>query len=282
MFLAFKMSDVITIPFGYLLDWLYVFTHNYGAALILFSVLVQLVMLPITAKQKKSMMKMSRLTPRLQEIQKRYADDQQKQSQAMQELYRSEGVSMTGGCLWSFIPLLILIPLYSVVRQPILYMLHQTPEVAQQIIEIIRAAEPTLFPAKNNFYDEMIAAAHIQEYAAVIKEALPALSERVLEGINFSFLGFDLGPVPVFNVFGAAWSWDWPHIGAFLVPFQTPALRSLQGWHRHEGTPGPQTRPLPRLRFPHRRCGRGQHSPPHCPESGPHGIRDSSVPSLFQ
>ena len=218
MFLAFKMSDVITIPFGYLLDWLYVFTHNYGAALILFSVLVQLVMLPITAKQKKSMMKMSRLTPRLQEIQKRYADDQQKQSQAMQELYRSEGVSMTGGCLWSFIPLLILIPLYSVVRQPILYMLHQTPEVAQQIIEIIRAAEPTLFPAKNNFYDEMIAAAHIQEYAAVIKEALPALSERVLEGINFSFLGFDLGPVPVFNVFGAAWSWDWPHIGAFLVP----------------------------------------------------------------
>ena len=217
MFLAFKISDIITIPFGYLLDWLYVFTHNYGVALILFSVLVQVVLLPITAKSKKSMMKMSRLTPRVQEIQRRYADDQQKQSQAMQELYRDEGVSMTGGCLWSFIPLLILIPLYSVVRQPILYMLHQTPEVAQQIISIIKEAQPALFSG-NIYYDEMIAAAHIPEFAAAIREAIPTVSERVLEGINFSFLGFDLGPVPVFNVFGSAWTWDWPHIGAFLVP----------------------------------------------------------------
>ena len=217
MFLAFRLSDIITVPFGYLLDWLYVFTHNYGFALILFSVLVQLVLLPITAKSKKSMMKMSRLTPKVQDIQRRYPDDQQKQSLAMQELYREEGVSMSGGCLWSFVPLLILIPLYSVVRQPIIYMLHQTPEAAQQIISIIKEAQPTLFSG-NVYYDEMIAAAHIPQFKEAIQAALPALSERVLEGINFNFMGFDLGPVPVFNIFGSAWTWDWPHIGAFLVP----------------------------------------------------------------
>ncbi len=217
MFLAFRLSDIITVPFGYLLDWLYVFTHNYGAALILFSVIVQVVLLPITAKSKKSMMKMSRLTPRVQEIQRRYADDQQKQSQAMQELYRNEGVSMGGGCLWSFIPLLILIPLYSVVRQPIIYMLHQTPEATQQIINIIKEAEPTLFSG-NIYYDEMVAAYHIPQFAAAIREALPTISERVLEGINFSFFGINLGLVPEFNIFGSAWVWNWAHIGALLIP----------------------------------------------------------------
>ena len=217
MFLAFKMSDIITIPFGYLLDWLYVFTHNYGAALILFSILVQVVLLPITAKQKKSMMKMSRLTPRLQEIQKRYADDQQKQSQMMQQLYKDEGVSMTGGCLWSFIPLLILIPLYSVVRQPIIYMLHQTPEVAQQIISIIKEAEPALFTG-NIYYDEMVAAYHIPQFADAIRAALPELSQRVLEGINFSFFGINLGLVPKFNIFSSTWVWNWANIGGLLIP----------------------------------------------------------------
>ena len=50
MFLAFNMSDIITIPFGYLLDWLYQFTTNYGVSLILFAILVRVVLLPITAK----------------------------------------------------------------------------------------------------------------------------------------------------------------------------------------------------------------------------------------
>ncbi len=217
MFLAFRLSDIITIPFGYLLDWLYIFTRNYGVALILFAILVQVVLLPITAKSKKSMMKMSRLTPRIQDIQRRYAGDQMKQSQAMQDLYREEGVSMGGGCLWSFIPILILIPLYAVVRQPIVYMLHQSTDVAQQIISIIKEAEPALFSG-NIYYDEMIAASHIPEFAEAIRVAIPTISERVLEGINFSFFGINLGLVPQFNVFGAAWVWNWANIGAFLIP----------------------------------------------------------------
>ena len=68
MFLAFKLKDIITIPFGYLLDFLYQFTTNYGVALILFAVIVRLVLLPINAKSRKSMMKMTRLQPRLNAI----------------------------------------------------------------------------------------------------------------------------------------------------------------------------------------------------------------------
>ena len=123
MFLAFKLSDIITVPFGYLLNILYHTTGNYGVAMILFALVVQLVLLPIKAKSKKSMMKMSRLTPRMQDIQKRYASDPQKQNEMIQQLYKEEGVSMGGGCLWSFIPLLILFPLFTVIREPITYIL---------------------------------------------------------------------------------------------------------------------------------------------------------------
>ena len=213
------MDKIITVPFGYLLDWLYQFTNNYGLALIFFAVIVQLVLLPITAKSKKSMMKMSRLQPRIQEIQKKYENDQQKQQEAIQQLQKEEGASMgCGGCLWSLVPMLILIPLYGVVRQPIQYMLHETAESAAQIVAIIKEGLPDLFTSQNTYYEQLIAASHISEFAEAIKAALPDISQRTLEGMNFSFLGIDLGTVPTFNIFGEAWKWDWKHIGAFLIP----------------------------------------------------------------
>ncbi len=225
MLLAFHLSDLITVPFGYLLSWLYELTHNYGAALILFAVLVKLILTPISAKSKKSTMKMSRLTPRLQEIQQKYADDQQKQNEAMQALYKQEGVSMTGGCLWGFVPLLILLPLYAVVRQPIIYMLHENADVAAKIVEIVKAGKPELFSA-NTYYDQMIAVQHIPEFADAIKTALPDIGAATLTGINFNFLNIDLGAVPQFNIFG--WSaYDWAHIGLFLIPVLSAASQVL-------------------------------------------------------
>ncbi|MBR5529389.1 MAG: YidC/Oxa1 family membrane protein insertase [Oscillospiraceae bacterium] len=107
--------EFIKVPFAWLLENLSQLTGNLGWALIIFAVLVKLVLFFPTAKSKKSSMKMSRLTPRMQEIQKKYANDQQKQSEAIRELYKEEGVSMGGGCLWSLLPLLIMLPLYRVV-----------------------------------------------------------------------------------------------------------------------------------------------------------------------
>ena len=225
MFLAFHISDIITIPFGYLLDWLYQFTSNYGIALILFAILVKLLLFPIQAKSKKSMMKMSRLSPLVQKIQARYPDDQQKQNEALQQLYKDEGVSMTGGCLWSFVPLLILLPLYQVVLQPIVYMLHESLDVAEQIIEIIKAANSEYFGG-NPYYHQMVAARYLPEFAEAIKEAIPSVSANTLAGLNFDFLGIDLGAVPQFNVF--RWTtWDWAHIGAFLIPILSAGSQVL-------------------------------------------------------
>jgi len=211
------MTKIITEPFGWLLSFLYELTNNYGVALIIFAALVQLILLPISAKSKKSSMKMSRIQPKIQKIQEKYADDKQKQNEAIQQLQKEEGATMgCGGCLWSFVPLLILIPLLQIIRQPIVYLLGESPEVAAKIVEIIQGANPALF-GSNAYYNEVIAAQWIPQYAEQIKAALPELSANTMQGINFTFLGLDLGALPQFNVF--KWAvWDWAHIGLFLIP----------------------------------------------------------------
>ena len=225
MILAFKLSDLVTVPFGYLLSFLYQLTSNYGIALIIFAVLVKLILYPVTAKGKKESMKMSRLTPRLKLIQERYANDQAKQNEAIQALYREEGVSMGGGCLWSLIPLFILFPLFTVIRQPIVYMLHENLAVAEQIVAVIKELAPSAF-SSNNYYDQVVAAQLIPQYAEAIKAAIPAISEATLEGVNFSFLQINMGAIPTFNVF--KWEvYNWSTIGAFLIPLLSAGSQVL-------------------------------------------------------
>ncbi len=228
MFLAFKLSDIITVPFGWLLGQLYQLTNNYGVAMILFAVLVQLVLLPINAKSKKSMMKMSRLTPLQQEIQRKYADDPQRQNQALQELYRNEGVSMGGGCLWSFIPLLILFPMFTVIREPITYILGESAEVTAQIIATLKEVAPEALSSGHVAYEQVNAAGLIAKYSTELAAAIPGISADTLAGINFDFFGIDLGAIPQFNIFAADWVWDWAHIGAFLIPIISTASQFLQ------------------------------------------------------
>ena len=223
------MTKIITVPFGWLLGQLYHLTGNYGIAMIIFALAVQTVLLPIRAKSKKSMMKMSRLQPRVQDIQRRYAGDQQKQNELIQKLYQDEGASMGAGCLWSFVPLLILFPLFTVIREPITYILGDG-ENAAKIVEVIKDLDPSLFNAKMATYDQVFAAQAISKYAAELKEAIPGISAATLAGINFDFFGINLGAIPQFNIFNAAWVWNWANIGLFLIPVISAGSQVLQMW----------------------------------------------------
>ena len=226
MFLAFKLSNLITVPFGWLLGQLYNLFENYGVAMIVFGILVQLIMLPIKAKSKKSMMKMSRVQPLIQDIQKRYANDTQKQNEMLQKLYQEEGISMGGGCLWSMVPLFILIPLFTVIREPLTYILMESAEVSAQIIDVIKGLAGDQF-SSNNYYDQVTAAQLIPQFAAELRAAIPGISETTLAGVNFNFLGINLGAIPQFNIFSSSWAWDWAHIGAFLIPMLSAGSQVL-------------------------------------------------------
>ncbi len=228
MFLAFNIADIVNVPFGFLLRILYQLVDNYGVALMLFTLLVKLVLLPLSAKSKKGMMQTSRLTPYVQALRKKYENDPQKQAEAIQALYKEENCSPTGGCLWSFVPLLILIPLYTIVREPITYILGESKEVTNQIIEAIKAVAPEgTFTAGNSYYDQMTAAALIPQY----KDTLASLnlSAQTLEGVKFDFLGINLARIPDFNIF--AWkAFTWANIGAFLLPVLSAGSQMFTSW----------------------------------------------------
>ena len=218
------ISDIIRVPFGYLLDWLYTFTNNYGLALILFSLIVKLVLLPMSVKSKKSMLKMSRLSPQVKALEAKYGDDKQKYQLAVQQMYKEEGVSMGGGCLWSFIPLLILLPLYNVIREPITYMMHNSRSISEAIVAFLQASGENL--GKNAYYAQLAAAGHIGDYMEELK-SLAVTANANLQAMNFQFLGIDLAAIPTFRF------WDcegWSEIGLFLIPVVSAGLQAVSMW----------------------------------------------------
>ncbi|MBO5892287.1 MAG: YidC/Oxa1 family membrane protein insertase [Oscillospiraceae bacterium] len=220
--------NLIAVPFGYLLDILNRLTSNYGVALILFAILVKVILLPLTAKGKKSMMKMSRITPRVQALQKKYAGDQQKQNEAIQALYKQEGVSMGGGCLWSFLPILFLFPVYWVIREPLQYMLHLEAGEINIITNIVKAARPGLIGESSAYYSQLLVAPEISGLANEIQNAIPNISSQALEGLKFNFLGINLSQDPAFlGLFGGDWAWNWKNIGCFLIPVLSASSQIL-------------------------------------------------------
>ena len=216
-----NISDIIRVPFGYLLEWLYLFTSNYGLALILFSLVVKLVLLPLSVKSKKSMLKMSRLSPLAKALEAKYGDDKQKYQQELMALYKQEGVSTTGGCLWSFIPLLIMFPLYYVIREPLTYMLHNARPVSEAIVAYIRASGVDL--GNNSYYAQLAAAGHLSEFIPELKE-LAIFSGAKLREMNFSFLGINLAGIPTWQF----WTCEgWSEIGLFLIPVFSAGFQAV-------------------------------------------------------
>lgn len=202
---------LIMQPFGWLLRQLYLFTGNYGVALIIFSVAVKIILLPLNAKSKKSMMKISRMTPRLNALQEKYGDDNVKYQTAVSQLYKDEGVNPMGGCLWSFLPLLILFPLYYVIRDPLTYIVG----LAEEEITLLQTTLEGLgisFEDVNSYYLQVSMAGYISEYYTELSAVIPDLLN-----INFTFLGINLSEWPTF----AIWNLEtiaWTDVGLFLLP----------------------------------------------------------------
>ena len=106
----------------------------------------------------------------------------------------------------------------------------ESEEIALKIVEIIKAAAPEgTFGGNGSYYEQMTAAALIPQYAEAIKAQLPELSATTLEGVNFTFLGINLAPIPEFNVF--AWkAFTWSNIGAFLLPVLSAGSQVFTSW----------------------------------------------------
>ena len=108
--------------FGYLLDWLYNVFNNYGIAILIFSVILRVILIPITIKQQKSMKKSAKLQAEMSEIQKKYKNNPEKLNQETIELYKREKMSPFSGCLSSILQIIIIFSVFWLVSQPLTYM----------------------------------------------------------------------------------------------------------------------------------------------------------------
>ena len=92
------------------------FINNYALTIILFTILIKLVVMPFNLKSRRSTMRMASVQPKMQALQEKYKDDQEKLNQKMQELYRKEGVSPLGGCLPMIFSMIILFAMFYALR----------------------------------------------------------------------------------------------------------------------------------------------------------------------
>lgn len=228
--------DYVKLPFSYLLSWLYNFTGNYGVALILFAVIVKLILFPTSAMSKKSMMKMSRLTPKVKALEEKFGDDKQGYQQAVNQLYREEGAGGCGGCLWALLPMLLLIPLYYIIREPISWLMFHGDVTPRTVAEIQNAFIFAKHDLANGlaigqlnvtgFYWQMEALPHID----AVRSQLAAISPDIIT-MNTRMLGVELATVPhllfwkYFDLNGV-----WNSIGQFLLPMLSGGINLLSMW----------------------------------------------------
>ena len=122
---------IILQPFAWLLLFFYNLFNSYGLALILFGIVVKLILFPVTLKSKKSMIQTTMLSGKMQQLQKQYGKDKERYNLEMQKLYEREKVNPMGGCIWSLIPMFVLIALYGIIREPLTYFMQMSGEQIQ-------------------------------------------------------------------------------------------------------------------------------------------------------
>lgn len=169
--------------FGYLLNALYTAFNNYGIAIIVFSVILRLILIPITIKQQKSMKKSAELQEEMREISKKYKNNPEKLNQETIDLYKREKMSPFSGCLSSIIQIVIILSVFWLVSQPLTYMKRVDKDLIEQYKQEIQEG--------NNGQKSSYA-----EIEVINKKGKE--DEKV--SINMDFLGLDLSKVPGNNL----------------------------------------------------------------------------------
>lgn len=172
----------ISSLFGYLLNALYTVFNNYGIAIIVFSIILRIILIPITIKQQKSLKKSAELQEEMKEIQRKYKDNPEKLNQETIDLYKREKLSPFAGCFSSIIQLVIILSVFWLVSQPLTYMKKDLDPQVIQDYKVQLQQE-----GNQSTYSEI----------AIINR-FGSEDERVR--LNMDFLGLDLSKVPSNNL----------------------------------------------------------------------------------
>ncbi len=125
------LFNIINVPLGYVMSFLAdILGGDFAAAVAVFTLLINVILIPLSIKSQKSTVSQMRIKPKMDELKKRYGDDRQKMAAEQQKLYQEEGVSMSGGCLPMIIRLLLMMSIYSLILSPLTYMANTGKSLA--------------------------------------------------------------------------------------------------------------------------------------------------------
>ena len=166
-------------PLGVLMKWIYNLGLGYFLALLVFTVLTRFILFPLSIKNQKSQADRARLAPRLERIQKKYAQDRQKAMMKQQELYEKEGVKMTGGCLPMLVQMLVLFSVIAVIYKPLTYIQRVPADQIDTCISVVveNGGDEKEFAA-NSYYRELNLFKAMKKDASLKDEMVDALVEK--------------------------------------------------------------------------------------------------------
>lgn len=185
-----KIIALIAGGFGYLLNFIYGLVNNYGLAIILFTIVVQIILLPLSIKQQKTLIKNNKIQAKLKELREKYKNDQVRLGQETMDLYKREKVSPFSGCLGSIFQLILLVSIFYLVRQPLTYMERMDANKINEYIEKYQIS------AQSNYKE-----------IDIIREAKKNGDDSIT--IEMNFLGIDLSNVP---------SRNWGDLTVYIIP----------------------------------------------------------------
>lgn len=186
------MFEFFANIFGYLLQFLYTLVNNYGLAIILFTLIIKLLLLPLSIKQQKTMKKSSELQEKVKVMQFKYKNDPEKLNQEMMNLYKAENVSPFSGCLTSIVQMLLLLSIFYLVRSPLTFMEKIPQDNINTYIQQLKDEGKAI----SNVYPEI----DLIRETELLKEKNPEDQFVEKTNVKMNFLGLDLSKIPQQNM----------------------------------------------------------------------------------
>lgn len=183
---------ILGLPLGYVMEWLCKIIPNYGLALIVFTVLIKIVTFPLGIKQQKSMAKMQAYQPMMTEIQKKWANDKNRQNQEMMKFQEETGMSMSFGCMPMLVNMLVIFGLIQIIYYPLQYIFHIGTDLIAEGLSLAGMSELSI-----NLQQSHLLAA-VNQDPAKFSSLFGDVTDSIAK-LNLNFLGLDLTIIPSFD-----------------------------------------------------------------------------------
>ena len=172
-----KFLGFVAVPMGIILNWIYenVAFHNYGLAIIIFTLVIRFALMPLLVKQHKSTAKMQTIQPKINELQAKYKGDPQTLNMELAKIYKENDINPLGGCLSAIIQMPVLFSLLYVIGKPLTYMKRLGVSEIQNLVSLVPEKQRVV-----GFYEQISAVTY----------------HNIL---NMDFLGMNLGNIPTLN-----------------------------------------------------------------------------------